>query len=395
MMKDANIINLPIVPEDYEIDHYAQIDYSGLHSEMTESERRFVNGLIRWYEPGNVLEIGVARGGGTVNILHAMSDMNSNLVSIDRAESWWGDNAYAVGEDVAKSGVNAENWQLLMGVDPSEVLDELNIMFDFLILDSAHLHPVESLNFLCALPYLNDGAIVILHDTTDYLKFSAERFFANRILMMTVCADKIEPVSVSATGYPNIVAFQVRHDTRKYVRNIFDSLMLPWEIVTDDVEKVGEFISKHYSAELLAYYQKAVGLQKRIPFIRQIGGLLLKVLPDVIEFDNWHRLGGDLIFYGAGNNMRYLLETGQELGWRFEYAIWDIDAERIGEICGCPVSAPDFETPAKPGHRVVITIVDYQLSLQVRNRLERLGYRVFHGLRELVEDIRNPLKAAP
>ena len=393
-MKDTNIINLPIIPEEYEIEHYARIDYTGLHSEMTDGERRFINGLIRWYEPERILEIGVARGGGTVNILHAINDMDSKLISVDRAETWWGNGTSGVGEDVVKSGISTEKWQLLTGIDPSEALEELNINYDFCVLDSAHLHPVESLNFLCVLPFLSDGAIVVLHDTTEYLKFSAERYFANRILMMTVCADKLEPVSVSATGYPNIIAFQVTQDTRKYVRNIFDSLMLPWEIVTSDIVKVGVFIGKHYSAELAAYFFRAVELQKRIPFVKHIGGFLLTILPEVIAFDDWHRLGSDVIFYGAGQNMRYLLETGQELGWRFDYAIWDIDAERIGEICGCPVSMPDFETPAKPSQRVVVTIADNYLFSQVQRQLVRLGYRVFHGLRELVEDIRGSLWSA-
>jgi len=389
-MKTTNIVGLPIIPEKYEVDHYARVDYTDLHSEMTDSERRFINGLIRWYEPENVLEIGVARGGGTVNILNAISDMDAKLISIDRMETWWGDEFQQVGSDVAKSGISTDKWRLITGVDPSEVLDDLNVRFDFCVIDTTHEHPVESLIFLCVLPFLNDGAIVAVHDTTDYLCFAAERHFANRILMTAVCGEKLEPISVYPTGYPNTVAFQITRDTRKYVRNVFDSLMLPWEVVTDDVENVGSFIGKHYPAELASYFYQAVELQKRIPFIKQIGGHLLSLKPELTFFDDWSRLGDGVIFYGAGRNMRYLLETGQELGWNFDYPIWDINAERIGEINGYPVNAPDFENPAKPGQRVCITIDDKQVFTHVRGQLIQRGYRVFHGLRELVEDIRNP-----
>ena len=393
-MKNTKISELPMIPEKYETDHYAQIDYVDLQSEMTDEERRFINGLIRWYEPENILEIGVSRGGGTVNILNAISDMDAKLVSIDRAKTWWVDENHLVGEDVAKSGVPTGKWRLITGVDPSEVLDELDVMFDFCVIDTTHEHPVENLNFLCALPFLNDGAIVALHDITCYLFGDIDRYFANRILMMTVCAEKLEPISVSATGYPNIVAFQVTQDTRKYVRNIFDSLMMPWEMAPSGLEKVNLFIDKHYPAELVSYYYQAVGLQKRIPFIKQIGGFLLKTNlepPLFTAFDDWRRLGDGVIFYGAGRGMRYLPETGRELGWCFNYPIWDINAEQIGAINGHPVSLPDFESPAKPGQRVVITIDDKQVFSQVRGQLVHLGYRVFHGLRELADDIRNPL----
>ena len=394
-MKPTNISELPIVPEEYETSHYAQVDYNSVYSEMTDGEWRFINGLIRWYEPENILEIGVSRGGGTVNILNAISDMDAKLVSIDRMETWWCDETIPVGENVASAGLSSSKWSLITGVDPSEVLDELNTRFDFCVIDTAHLHPMESLNFLCALPFLKNGAIIILHDITFYLCNAAEHQFANRILMTAICADKLEPVSVhSFTGYLNIVAFQVTQETRKYVRNIFDSLMLPWEMELLNFESISSFISRHYSVELASLFYQAATQQKHIPFFKQIGTIWLSLKPELTFFDDWSRLGNGVIFYGAGRNMRYLLETGQELGWSFDYPIWDINAEQIGEIRGCPVSVPDFEKPAKPGQRVCITIDDNQVFTRVRGQLIQLGYRVFHGLRELVEDIRKGIDNA-
>ena len=408
-MKNTNISELPMHPEEYQVDHYARVDYNHLHSIMEDSERRFINGLIRWYEPESILEIGVHRGGGTVNILNAISDRDAELVSIDQAEiclatewqpeSWWGvewGTKIMVGDNVARSGVRADKWRLITGREPSEALEELDLRFDFCVIDTDHRHPVESLNFLCVLPFLNDGAIVVLHDTTLYLNFAAEQCFANRILMMTVCADKLEPINstLSFTGYPNIVAFQVTPATRKYVRNVFDSLMLPWEEVSVNTAGIGAFISRHYSSELASYYDQAVELQKRvkrITFLKQLDGHILTHKSEKTWFNEWRCLGSGVIFYGAGGNMRYLLETGQELGWHFDCPIWDINAEQIGEINGCPVSKPDFAIPAQSGERVCVTIDDPQVFTRVQGQLVPLGYRVFHGLRELIRDMRNSL----
>ena len=394
-MKTTNICELPIIPEDYETNHYSRINYDNVYSEMTDVERRFINGLIRWYEPKNILEIGVSKGGGTVNILNAISDLDAKLVSLDRMNTWWLDETHEIGTDVERLGLSTDKWRLITGVDPSMVLDGLNTRFDFCVIDTAHLHPMESVNFLCALPFLNDGAIVVLHDTAAYLCFAAERQFANRILMSAICAETLEPVTTdSFTSYLNIAAFQVTKDTHKYMRNIFDALMLPWEMELQDFNEISCFIERHYSAELVALFHRAAVQQKQIPFFKQTGSLLLMRKPDQTiftkMFEHWSCLGDNVIFYGAGRNMRYLLETGKELGWCFDYPIWDLNAEQIGEIVGCPVFMPDFDNPAKPGASVVITIDDKRVFTQVRGQLVQLGYRVFHGLGELLEDIRNP-----
>ena len=75
-----------IAYEDYGSETFEKIDWSALHSEMSHTERRFVNGLIRFFRPENVLEVGVSLGGGTVNILSAISDNPvASLVSMDHS----------------------------------------------------------------------------------------------------------------------------------------------------------------------------------------------------------------------------------------------------------------------------------------------------------------------
>jgi len=43
-------------------------------------------------------------------------------------------------------------------------LIDLNIKFDILFLDSIHVSPREILNFIEALPFLKENAIVVIHD---------------------------------------------------------------------------------------------------------------------------------------------------------------------------------------------------------------------------------------
>ena len=49
---------------------------------------------------------------------------------------------------------------------PHIFLQKLNITFDFVFLDTAHISPGEFLNLVEILPFLKDNAIIILYDIT-------------------------------------------------------------------------------------------------------------------------------------------------------------------------------------------------------------------------------------
>ncbi|MCL2078882.1 MAG: hypothetical protein FWH17_03455 [Oscillospiraceae bacterium] len=63
-MKKTKLPELPIVPEKYGCEVYERIDWSAITSWMTDAERKLINGLIQYYQPENVLEVGIAAGGG-------------------------------------------------------------------------------------------------------------------------------------------------------------------------------------------------------------------------------------------------------------------------------------------------------------------------------------------
>jgi hypothetical protein len=150
-----------------------------------------------------------------------------------------------------------EKWKLYSGVDLSEVMEEIDTKFDFVVIDSGHLHPVEVLNFLSVLLWLNEGPIVVLHDVI--LAFFMDGIMQSpRLLFSSVCADKFEFAAYEFIDVSNIVAFQVTRDTKKYIRNVFDILLFPWEVhPKDDIDNVHEIIKRYYSLELLSAFEKS------------------------------------------------------------------------------------------------------------------------------------------
>lgn len=69
-LNTTKIIEIPIIPKQYDLENYDRVDRSLFKSEMMDCKRRFVHGLILYYQHENILEVGIASGGGTVNIIN-------------------------------------------------------------------------------------------------------------------------------------------------------------------------------------------------------------------------------------------------------------------------------------------------------------------------------------
>jgi predicted O-methyltransferase YrrM len=394
-MKNTKLSELPIVPEEYETERFGEIQDSKLLVHMTLKERLFINGLIRYYKPDNILEIGVHRGEGTLNILNAIMDYDAVLISVDKLKKiTWRGGVRTIGElafDKYKN-LTQGKWKLYSGADPSRVMEEIDMKFNFVVIDSGHFHPVEVLNFLSVLPWLNEGAVVVLHDVVNSFNIGNATQYAPRLLFSSVCAEKFESAAYEFVDVSNIAAFQITRDTKKYIRNVFDALLFPWEVYSkNDVVGVREIIKKHYSTELLSYFEKAVKvnslyLTKIISVYRALGGRNLSELKNKIEEAGVN----NLVFYGGGTQMRGILDALAHLDFSFDPRplIWDIHALTINEISGHAVELPDFTSPAKPGQIMVITIEDKTIADRVRAQFEPLGYKVCHGVKELPETLK-------
>ena len=387
-MENTNISKLDFLPEEYEQEVYDRMNLDGINSEMSDGQRRFVTGLIRYYKPENILELGVSAGGGTAIILNAIQDMDSKLYSVDVLETVYREPENEVAYIAKKRYPEMLNnrWQLYTGKDPSELMKKLDTKFDFCVIDTMHSHPVETINFISILPWLKDGAVVVMHDTTLYewrLENTFMKCFAPRILLSAVCADKYVPKLPSGSMIAsNIAAWQISSDTRKYSRNLFDSLYLPWEMSIEQKTylSVRTLVSEYYPSSYVDVYDEAVRINRSMATAKKCGVLSLETV--------WETLPEDVIFYGAGANMNMIIDSLYDLDLKFDYEIWDQRAEKIKEIRGHKVDLPKREKSSKEGRYMIVTVLNKDIYEEIKEQYSALGYKVVHGLNGFLEEIK-------
>ena len=233
-----------------------------------------INGLIRKHRPKNCLEIGVGNGGSSVLILNAIKDISeSSLVSIDLYT--WKNKTKKLGYVVEEKFPELTNkWKLFLGSMSSKILSKLNIKYDFLFLDSAHVTPGEYFNIIEALPFLKENAIIVLHDIVwHFYKILKTDIKSNKLihptqinLMSTLIGKKILLKSNTNTLL-NIGAVFLEKNQKKYYLNYFLLLLNVWSYMPTDkqLEDLREFIIKYYNNSLfLRIYDNAVDFNKRI-----------------------------------------------------------------------------------------------------------------------------------
>jgi hypothetical protein len=198
---------------------------------MHFTERAFITGLILYYKPIKILELGVAAGSGSAVILNAIKGIeNAHLHSVDFCERYYRDKTKSTGYIVDEYfPCFVKKRTMYLGEDVANIIDTIGSEIDFFVLDTVHVHPVEMINFLCVLPYLKENSIVVLHDISLYLTKSgfSSSSYACKLLFDTIVAYKITPKEKYLTN-PNIGAFQINVDTKRYIYNLFSCLFLPW-----------------------------------------------------------------------------------------------------------------------------------------------------------------------
>lgn len=345
---------LPNLPENIDSETFNTIPPETYEfTEMSPPENSFLFGLIRSFKPKNILEIGVSSGGSTGLILSAIRDMKeTTLTSIDNAEKAYRYPDKPVGFVALKENVNNSQWELVTGKDPSQVIESFGKKFDFAVIDTMHIHPIESLNFLSALPFLEDGAIVVLHDLSLYLHRSnfikLSRFpfvaLATRYLFSSVVGERIM-VSSSDKEYmrtwtlPNIGAFQVNADTRKYIDGVFYSLALPWGFTPEDniVDSIRNIVKKYYDKDKLSLFDDGL---KANYYLR------VKKLESTIDLPNvLQQYEGKYILFGAKNAENYI-KIIKSIGFDLPLEIWDNNVYG-DKICGVPIVKPNEDLEYK------------------------------------------------
>jgi Predicted O-methyltransferase len=264
-----------IIIENYEQELIANIPNDIIsYSEMSNHERKFLNGLLRYFKPKRVLEVGVSAGGGSAIIWNAIKDIeNSELYSIDVRENWYVDsNKSTAFAGIDFIGESEARWHRHFGKDSSEIMDDLiaetGEKFDFLVLDTVHVHPVESINLLTLLPYLKETAIIVIHDVALYqIRASEDKpcdlnsSFACHFAFNNLVGDKLQinaiESNVNSYHFSNIGCVQINSDTSKYIRDLFYGLQFPWGFIYLDFPNIEKVIFENYDEECCNIYKKA------------------------------------------------------------------------------------------------------------------------------------------
>lgn len=393
-----------IVYEEYESELVNEIPAEILKfNEMGESERCFLNGIIRYHNPRNILELGVSAGGGTVVLLNAIKDRpECRVVSVDLADAWYRDRRFPVGF-IAKHylGEGNKQWEFHTNSIAIDVLEKY-IKFDLVVLDTAHVHPIESLDFLMVLPFLSDDAIVVMHDISSYtyvmephyMLYSLRQFsnfpklpYANRLLFDVVCANKARPCNRYCDlvdkylPYSNIGAFQINADTHKYISDVFSSLEFTWGMYPDYLHRLDSFFMKHYSRENVGIFRTAA----RFNYLLARNDFTSHVLPPDIGYyfgcdrdtmmaksdalDKKYSSFDNLAFYGAGQGCKFLLDFFDHWLLRLPDLIWDKNADNME---GDNISAPPRKLIRNCG--VIITLYDEDAAQKIKSGLREMGF---------------------
>ena len=233
-------------------------------------EAKFINGIIRKNKLKNCLEIGVAYGGSSILILNSIKDIeNSILVSLDLNKEINKDPNKLTGYRVSKYFPELKkNWKLYTGDQPHKFLIDLNIKFDFLFLDSAHVSPGEILNFIEALPFLKENAIVVIHDLLwHFEKVINTKLFPSCISLIPVLyGDKVF-LDKNNGFISNIGAVFLYPNQEEHYLDYFLLLLNFWEYIPQE-EQINDlriFIKKYYKNEnYINIFDLAVTKNKKV-----------------------------------------------------------------------------------------------------------------------------------
>lgn len=233
-----------------------------INVDMTEHEIGFLKNFIKTYRPKKIVEVGVAAGGNTVNLLK-WKDEDAQLISVDLATYWYKDHTKKVGFMVDNLD-NISNWKLYSGYDYLDVYEKIGNEIDCIIIDTTHVMPGEFLTFLAALPQLKDGCIVILHDIhLNVMRLARNKFrdvdigsYCTGLLFGSVSSNKKWVLKTDGV-ISNIGAFVVDKNTRNNINDIFRILCATWYEFPSGIDffEYKEYIKENYSKECYKLFE--------------------------------------------------------------------------------------------------------------------------------------------
>ena len=279
--------------------------------EMSEFESAFLCGILKKFRPQKILEVGIASGGSTAIILQCLDMLQLNNVemhSVDFSERFYRNMEYQSGFLGAEAKEIIKNpnikHQFHLGNIACSFMEEIGGEIDCLILDTMHSLPGEVWDFITLLPFLKDGAVVVLHDICfNQFRERHRMSFATGTLFSTVVAEKFWNKDFQRNNqYPNIGAFVVHEETREQIVNVFLSLMLTWGYYPEQEQYAlyRSFVKKYYPQLLLDLFDMSY----------QLNGNYEK-RKHIFPYDKVDR-GNNIVLYGAGEVGNTFFDTIQK-----------------------------------------------------------------------------------
>ena len=157
---------------------------------------------------------------------------------------------------------------------PNKFLDKLNIKFDFLFLDTSHVTPGEFINLIETMPFLNENAIIVLHDIIFHLSKIYKKIIkgkSNKLtstqnyLFSALYGDKI--IINHFNKISNIGAIFLYKNQKDHYLDYFFLLMNIWENMPSEaqINDLRIFIKKYYKNDLyLKIFEISVIYNKKL-----------------------------------------------------------------------------------------------------------------------------------
>jgi hypothetical protein len=244
------------IPEKYR----AVFDFSENKAQQSYHDVELLRSMLRIKKPRKVLEIGVNIGGGTRHILDEL-DRDSTLFSIDiNKKIGIPDTGY-----LAKQYYDKHKhclWKTYFGYDVSQCIEEIGDAIDFIMLDTRHVLAGEVLSYLAVLPFVDDNAVIVIHDisweldTNFYFNISRETL-SNSLLFHTIVS---QYKFFSNAEYSGIGAVIINKQAAiKYIYYVIFTLLRPWAYIppTEILESTAKIINKFYNKPTIDLYNRS------------------------------------------------------------------------------------------------------------------------------------------
>jgi len=262
-IQSINFYNPPL--EEYDLHIWKLIENKlDDYIELKIDEQKFFNGLIRKLKPKKIVEIGVSYGGSSALILNAIRDIEgAKLYSIDKSINHYLNHHKKTGYIVEKKFPELmDKWTLKTGILACEFIETIGNEIDLVFIDTMHTTPGEMLDWLMVLPFLKEGAIVVLHDIF-WMFHRPKRYqinYSNNQVFCYIRGELILPNNGNQIFSVNIGALKLYSNQKQYYQIYFVALGNQWEYMPhdSDLKIMRDFFMKYYGEKLVEIFDKAV-----------------------------------------------------------------------------------------------------------------------------------------